>query len=96
MNLCKALQEWSDEERNAGMAEGLAKGRDEGRTETNDNIIRNMLHKNQTPEFISEMTAQPLEYVYEVKRAMTVNEKTKYDPSGMEKKSDFKPHPGKM
>ncbi len=93
MNLCKALQEWSDEERNAGMAEGLAKGRDEGlakgrdegRAETNDNIIRNMLHKNQTPEFISEMTTQPLEYVYEVKRAMTVNEKTKYGQSSMEK-----------
>lgn len=35
MSLCKALQEWSDEERTAGM--------NEGRAETTDKIIRNML-----------------------------------------------------
>ncbi len=75
------LYEFDEELHNRTMQEiareeGMAKGREEGRIE----MIQNMLRKEKTPEDISEMTEQPIEYVYQVQREMlsAVGEKTIY------------------
>ena len=43
-------------------------------------IIKNMLKNNQSPEFISSMVSQPLEYIYQIQESMrpVVCEENKY------------------
>jgi len=63
--------------REEGMEEGMEKGRENAITE----IIKNMLDKHQSPEFISNMVSCPIEYVYKVKDDMelVVCEDSRYE-----------------
>ena len=63
--------------REEGMEEGIEKGRENAITE----IIKNMLDKHQSPEFISNMVSCPIEFVYKVKDDMelVVCEDSKYE-----------------
>ena len=61
-----------------GRREGLAQGEEKSRRE----LVSNMLQDNQTPEDISRMTRQPLEYVLGVQEALLVHEEGRYRTDG--------------
>ena len=64
----KELHEKSliDEGMERGMESGLSQGEENERVK----IIKNMLKNNQSPEFISSMVSQPLEYIYQIQESM--------------------------
>ena len=65
-----------EEGREEGREEGLRLGEQKGISK----IISHMLEKNQSPEIISELTGEPLNYVYEIqeRHAQIVREKSSY------------------
>lgn len=65
-----------EEGREEGREEGLRLGEQKGISK----IISHMLEKNQSPEIISELTGEPLNYVYEIqeRHAQMVREKSSY------------------
>ncbi len=56
--------------RREGEKRGIERGIERGVSEAEHKIVSAMFRKNQTPEFISEMTELPLSYVYEIKEEM--------------------------
>lgn len=65
-----------EEGREEGREEGIKLGEQKGISK----IISHMLEKNQSPEIISELTGEPLNYVYEIqeRHAQIVREKSSY------------------
>ncbi|MCH5266557.1 MAG: hypothetical protein J1F02_11700, partial [Lachnospiraceae bacterium] len=62
-----------------GLEEGIERGIERGIEQNRQELISNMLQDNQTPEDISRMTRQPLEYVHRVQEALLVQEKGQYE-----------------
>ncbi len=73
----RTMQEIAREE---GLAKGREEGMAEGREEGIQSVIRNMLKEKQPPEFISKMTGESVNYVYQVQEEMlsAVGEKSTY------------------
>ena len=65
-----------------GRKEGLAQGEERGIEKSRRELVSNMLQDNQTPEDISRMTRQPLEYVLGVQEALLVHEEGRYRTDG--------------
>ncbi len=61
----------------AGRLDGKEEGREEGRAEGSAELISTMLRKQKAPEFISELTDLPLQYIYEVQQEMLCLEEPK-------------------
>ena len=65
-----------------GRREGFAQGEERGIEKSRRELVSNMLQDNQTPEDISRMTRQPLEYVLGVQEALLVHEEGRYRTDG--------------
>ncbi len=76
----KGMAEGMEKGMEKGMAESMEKGMAEGISVGQAKIIQSMLRKQKTPEYISELTEQPIEYVYQVQREMlsVVSEESEY------------------
>ena len=61
---------------------GVEKGEERGIEKSRRELVSNMLQDNQTPEDISRMTRQPLEYVLGVQEALLVHEEGRYRTDG--------------
>jgi flagellar biosynthesis/type III secretory pathway protein FliH len=59
-----------------GKAEGYENGKmagyENGVSQTTSEIVRNMFKNNLSPEVISQYTAQPLEYIYQIGEELNV------------------------
>ncbi|MCH5265567.1 MAG: hypothetical protein J1F02_06685, partial [Lachnospiraceae bacterium] len=67
-----------------GLEEGIEQGIEEGTEHTRQELISNMLQDHQTPEDISRMTKQPLEYIRRVQESLLVQEKGQYDAGAIQ------------
>ena len=74
----RGLEEGLKEGRERGIKQGIEQGIKQGIERGTENIISNMLQEHQTPEDISRMTRQPLEYVRHVQEALVMQEKRQY------------------
>ena len=61
--------------------EFFEEGRKEGENQKQNSIIRKMLSMNQSPEFISQCTEQPVEYIQQIAKEepMLVREESSYN-----------------
>ena len=69
-NMCQALREWIEEERNLGWAEGEAKGKAEGKAEELRIIVTNMLRRGMNDEDIMALTECNQKYVDEIRHTV--------------------------
>ena len=68
--MCKAMQEWLEEERMNGVAEGLSEGIAKGKLDKTKMIIRNMLIRGFNEEDICAIAECERKLVHEVQSDM--------------------------
>ena len=78
----RGVEKGEERGRKEGFAQGEERGRKEGFEKSRRELVSNMLQDNQTPEDISRMTRQPLEYVLGVQEALLVHEEGRYRTDG--------------
>ena len=65
-DMCQAVREWAEEERQIGKKEG----RKEGREETRAAIVRNLICRGDTDEAIMQVTECSKEYLADIRKGM--------------------------
>ncbi len=59
-------EEYREEYREKGREEGRKEGREEGKREGIGEIVNHMFEENRTPDEVSKLTGQPIDYVREL------------------------------
>ena len=67
-DMCRAMREWMEEERNEGIQQGIQQGKVEGIREKQAIIIRNMLARGFSDEDICALAECDLKTVEEIRR----------------------------
>ena len=69
-DMCQAVREWAEEERQIGKKEGRKVGRKEGREEIRAAIVRNLIRRGDTDEAIMQIAECSREYLASIRKEM--------------------------
>lgn len=69
-DMCQAVKEWAEEERQIGKKEGRKAGRKEGREEIRAVVVRKLIRRGDTDEAIMQIVECSKEYLASIRKDM--------------------------